>query len=356
MKKIGACRLAWIFAGSILGAGLVSGQELLQFFGRFGIWGGIGLVLSVFLLMLLGIIVMSIAAERKTSEMDKIIFSGNSRLLSGIIGVLQIIFLLGLITVMTAGTGELMNQLTGIPAWAACIVMTIIISLIALAGLDGVSSVFSVCVPLIAVAAVIFAVISVFCFHGDGMFEFHDNKFLPNWIVSSVIYTSYNIFASLGVLTPCGVKIENRKTLYKGAMLGAAILLIISGCIFAAIAKYPEAAKSGLPMLSLANAISPVLGYIYGLLLLCGLLGTSISSLVAADTYMSAKFKFLSKHRGLFIIAAAALTFTASLFGFGNLIGTVYPVFGYVNIIFIVFMIINFVKCSNTETFSSERP
>ena len=37
MNRIGAWQLAFVYAGCFLGAGYVSGQEILQFFGAFGV-------------------------------------------------------------------------------------------------------------------------------------------------------------------------------------------------------------------------------------------------------------------------------------------------------------------------------
>ena len=47
MKEIKIIPLAFAFAGCFLGAGFVSGQELWQFFGEFGVKGYIGLSLPV---------------------------------------------------------------------------------------------------------------------------------------------------------------------------------------------------------------------------------------------------------------------------------------------------------------------
>ena len=45
MKPISARQIAVVFTGSFLGAGFLSGQELLQFFGVFGGFGLVGMAL-----------------------------------------------------------------------------------------------------------------------------------------------------------------------------------------------------------------------------------------------------------------------------------------------------------------------
>ena len=46
MKEMGPVRLAFTYIGCFLGAGFVSGQELWQFFGAFGVWGYVGFLLA----------------------------------------------------------------------------------------------------------------------------------------------------------------------------------------------------------------------------------------------------------------------------------------------------------------------
>lgn len=42
-------QVAATYVGAVMGAGFASGQEIQQFFARFGYWGLVGVVLSSFL-------------------------------------------------------------------------------------------------------------------------------------------------------------------------------------------------------------------------------------------------------------------------------------------------------------------
>ena len=101
MKKLSVRRIAFIFAGSILGAGLVSGREIWQFFGRFGKVGAVGLVLAMLLFMLLGAVILMTANMAGTAEADKVILPFESRFWGTAVGILQIAFLIGMTTIMT---------------------------------------------------------------------------------------------------------------------------------------------------------------------------------------------------------------------------------------------------------------
>ena len=56
MEDLKSSQLGMIFTGSFLGAGFVSGQEIMQFFGVFGKMGIVGMILSVFLFGIFGYI------------------------------------------------------------------------------------------------------------------------------------------------------------------------------------------------------------------------------------------------------------------------------------------------------------
>ena len=346
MKKLNVCHIAFIFAGSILGAGLVSGREIWQFFGRFGKVGAVGLVLAMLLFMLLGTVILMTANMAGTAEADKVILPFESRFWGTAVGILQIAFLIGMTTIMTSGAGELINALTGAPKWLMCLLVTLLVALTAFSGIDAAASVFSLCVPIIAVASVIFAVISVFCL-GKARVEFDASKnsfFSFEWIAASLTYASYNSYASLGVLCPFGKNIHDKKLILKGTALGAVILIVISGCILIALERYNSASLYGMPMLALADAVNPILGYIYGVLLLLGLVQTAVASLAAADTYITEKIKAAKRFKPLPLILISVISFAFSLCGFSDLISTVYPAFGYVNALLTVSMLANFIR------------
>lgn len=106
------------------------------------------------------------------------------------------------------------------------------------------------------------------------------------------------------------------------------LVLAVALGVLCALATSPESIAAPLPMLDLACRLGAA-GVIYAVLLFFGMFGTSVSSLVAVLTYTGQKSAWLSAHRTLVLLALTAAAFAGSLFGFGDLIGTVYPVYGY---------------------------
>ena len=73
MKKIKAVPLSFIYAGCFLGAGFISGQELWQFFGSFGLWGYLGFCVSATLFVVFGMIMLRLTQMTGCRELEKLL-------------------------------------------------------------------------------------------------------------------------------------------------------------------------------------------------------------------------------------------------------------------------------------------
>ena len=154
------------------------------------------------------------------------------------------------------------------------------------------------------------------------------NPMLGNWATSAVNYAAYNFFATVGILAPLTRHLKKPGTAVWGTVLGCVLLLAVALGVLAALAVSPESVGAQLPMLDLACRLGAA-GVVYAVLLFLGMFGTSVSSLVAVLTYAGQKSARLAGHRTALLLVLTAAAFAGSLFGFGDLIGTVYPVYGY---------------------------
>lgn len=323
MKKIGSFNLGLAFAGCFLGAGYVSGQELWQFFGSFGAKGVAGLLLAVALLFFTGIIMILLGRLTRLSEIDKIVVRRDWPLLRGAVTVLELLFLFGVGTIMSAGVGALLEQLFGLAPFIG-------------------SAVFA---ALVAVVTLIFGVMSI-CSNGLVLPQSGggSNPLMSSWLVAAVSFACYNVFGSIAMIAPLGPYVKSKKAAVGGIAIGACVLLLIAGSVLVSVSAAPETADAQLPMLALAQSRGIVWGYVYGVLLLLAMFGTALSSLVAFVSMLAAKSARISGHKNKFTALCALCMFLGSLFGFGDLIGVVYPIFGYCSSVFIVLMAIHYFK------------
>ena len=131
MKPISARQIAVVFTGSFLGAGFLSGQELLQFFGVFGGFGLVGMALAILAFVGFSRMVMEIAQETGRTEFDHIIVYRDLRWLRLFVEGVFLFFLFDVMVAMLAGAGALLEQVFGLRAVAG----DALISLLVLAGL-----------------------------------------------------------------------------------------------------------------------------------------------------------------------------------------------------------------------------
>lgn len=346
MKKISWVNLGFLFAGSFLGAGYVSGQELYQFFASYGISGAWGLLASAFLFFIFGTVLILLCQKTKISRMDEIVIFTNSSFLKNLVGFIQSFFLFGVYIIMCAGAGALLEQIFSIPSYMGSGIFCLAIFFISLKGMNGVIDVFSFFVPPLILGAVIIAVIVGFKY-GYGFRlapQISKNPLTNNWLISSIIYVSYNLTTSIGVFAPVGVKTTGKSCVYKGILFGCVILLTISSFVILSVVSVPESANFQLPMLYIASKISYFLGIAYAILLLGAMFGTSLSSIVALNEYIREKRKIAKKSEHILLFVFSVCSWVLSIYGFDNLIGTVYPICGYMGLFALGSILLHYIK------------
>jgi uncharacterized membrane protein YkvI len=331
MKNISSRQIAMAFTGSFLGAGFVSGQELMQFFGVFGRFGLVGMFFSVLLFFMLGCLVMKIAKRTGTIEFDKIIVEKEKPWLRMIFSWVFIFFLFGVVVVMIAGAGALLNQVFSIPVIMGSAFMAICLAIVALWGAKGVLNAFSIIVPLLIVVAMTTGIASFFFFDRSNIASrpfSGANPLLGNWLFSMLSFVSYNMMAAISILVPIAPNVEKEETIHKGIFQGTVQLIIVFVCILLPlIFNQTMLWDAKLPMLMLAERIHPFLGKVYAILLFCGMFGSALSCLFG----VTVRIKNIRNIQGnTQIVGAVVLAFIGSIVGFKELIAILFPICGYI--------------------------
>lgn len=351
MAYITSFRLAFIVAGCVLGAGFVSGQELFQFFSSYGIPGLFGFLFSMLLFALVGVLILRVAMLGKIAEMDAVVVPTKSKSLSLLVGATESLMLFGIYIVMVAGVGSMTEQLFGLPPYLAAGIFCLVAALLSAPGIASLSRFFSLCVPLLTLFAFLIAIWGVIAFGQGGLSFLPQNEpsfFFPHFSVSSVLYVSYSILGALGILVPLAPHIPSSKTVWRGLLLGALLLTLVGGSILLALAAYPNALSSSLPMLALASALGAPVGYLYAALLLLAMLGAALSCLGGVCVYCKQRLPY--KNGYVYALLLSAIAFISSFFGFGNLISVIYPFFGYIGILAIALVFVNYLRLAVRES------
>jgi len=349
MKKIRVLPLSFIYAGCFLGAGFISGQELWQFFGSFGVWGYVGFAISVSLFVAFGIVMLRLTQLTGYRELEMIMVPWESAgWLRRFAGILASLFLFGVVIIMAAGVGAMGQQLFGVPAWLGSAVFSVVLTVVALLGVTGMVNVFSYLIPVLVGATFVFG-IAAWCRFDPSLIlkvkPCHANPLMPNWLVASLTYVAYNLLGGIGIMMPLGERLgDNKKTVYRGILLGGMELLLVAGSILTSVVSLPGSEQAQLPMVAVATKISPVLGGVYGILLVLGMFSNALGSLVGLCTHMEQRFAFLREKGRIYIPLMVLVAWLGSLFGFSDIVGVVFPVFGYASVVFLVTMAIHYVQ------------
>ena len=344
MKKDGVStwKAAAAYIGTIVGAGFATGQEVLQFFTRFGVWGLAGLAVTTFLFIVFGAIIMDLGRQlHAQSHLEIIQFAGGKWLGFAIDGIVTF-FLFGALTAMFAGSGALLEQQFHLPALFGVVIMGIITAFTVLKGINGVIDSISFVVPFLLLSVIGISIASLVqspphlsaapeAAAGGGL--------VSNWLTAAVLYVSYNTIISIAVLGPLGVKARDRKAIRYGAILGGLGLGLGSLMIYLAISgDLARLAALEVPMIDIAGRLSPAVQIIYAIILLAEVYTTAVGSLYGLASRLVRLEQPPKKGRWV-IIGATLAAMLASQFGFSNLVKYLYPMVGYAGILLLICLV-----------------
>lgn len=351
MKKLSTTQLAMSYTGIFLGAGFVSGQELWQFFACFGPVGLIGFIGTAALFFYVNYANLRLIQLTGQEDMGRLMTCGDHPKLRAAVSAMQNLLLVGVCIIMIAGASTLIHQLLPIPAWLGGLIFTVIVAAVALLGMQGLVAVFSLLVPVTTVMAMLLAA-WVLIKNGFSFAPANGSvsALMPNWIIGFVTYAAYNLFGTISILVPTAKLMDGKKTVRRGLSMGSVLLIVLAWSMIAAISVLPSSGQNELPMSALASGLHPTLSVAYSLLMGFGMFGACLSSICAVVSQTELHFAGINKHGKLFTTALLLVSFALSLLGFGNLIGIIYPVFGYASIPFLICLVLNYHKVKKTGT------
>jgi len=214
--------------------------------------------------------------------------------------------------------------------------------IVALLGLQGLVATFSLLVPVTTACAVLLGIAAVIGTGGKfAPATGSVSALLPNWGVGFLTYAAYNLFATTSMLIPFARLLPDDRAVRRGLGGGSGVLVLLAWSMIAALAARPDAGMQELPMSALAAQVHPALGIVYGILMGLGMFGAALSCASALSKQAELYWSALAGHRHVFLPMLALAAFALSLLGFGNLVGVVYPFFGYASIPLLICLVIN---------------
>lgn len=326
-------QVAATYVGAVMGAGFASGQEIQQFFARFGRWGLAGIVVSALLFALLGWSMLDLQERWKITSypefFDRLLGRKWGRWADGLVSVLLFVGMLA----MMSGSGALFNEYFGFSRWLGIFLTCSVIALALWFRGEGVLWINSALIPLkfifclgIATAAILLET------PRDGMnVVVTQSPLVTHWVLSAILYVSFNLTLAMVVFASLGREVQ-KPGARLGALLGGLALGVFAFVIGAALLQFPDSLGLEIPMVAVAGKIGDWPAFFYVVVLWLAMTTAAIGngfSLVSrvVDTgkvsYRNAILPLL-----LLLLPVAGVKFS-------KIVQLIYPLFGYLGLVFL---------------------
>lgn len=329
-------QISSVFIGTIVGAGLASGQEITQFFAAFGYKSFLGLVICMLLYIFVGLIIVDLSLTYKLNSYKELIALVNSGFLGKLIDFFTGFFMVSSAAIILAGSGALMHQYFGLSKWVGIIIMLIASIFVLLRDTKGLVEINSFIVPsLLIVITTIF--ILYLCFSVSPITTTYVKtpvQVKSYWLLSAVIYASFNILSFSGVLVPFSQEIKDRKLLSLGIIFGAIGLTFLSFMLnFMLILNIPYIFNYEIPLLYITHRFGKLIQIVLLTIIWLEMFSTEVSDVYSLGKTLEKVFN-LSYKKTIFLVLFLAVPI--SQIGFKQLINFLYPSFGVISFIFII--------------------
>jgi len=336
-------KVAFLYMATIIGAGFASGQEIIQFFSKYYSGGFFGIILAGFLFSMVGYIVLSKVYSERISSYDEFLFPMMGYFLGRVMEFIVMLFMACVMSVMVAGLGNVLMELTGL-TYSYCVVLSAIACLLAImTNIKGIVTLSSFISPIL-ITGIIFVGCYILVSKDTSVFNISDKVSMvtDNWVFSAILYVSYNTILSTVILTGMLPFLKSKKVSAWGGIIGGGMLCITALILNAALYFfYPNSITSEIPVLGIIQNNSHALANIYSVILILAMFISAVTSGYCLTERIRTKMKLKYK-----VVAAVlcALIIPMSSLGFSSLISTLYPVFGYLGLFLLFVMILQFIK------------
>lgn len=330
-------KIVFVIIGTLIGAGFASGQEIYVFFFSYGIKGFIGIIISS--------VVMGVLIYKTLGIINKYNINSYKDLLDiliknkkenkyfnfkNIINLIINIFILVTFFIMIAGFGAYFEQQFGINSLVGSSILAILNFVIFLTSVKGVIKANELLVPMLIVFLVIIGFINIIDINIVKLGNYIIRTNQSNYILSAIIYASYNSILLIPVLITLKKYINTKKQILFISLISTIIVILLATIIFLILIRVDvDITKLEMPAVYVVSNIFKFLEIIYGFIILGSIFTTSIS---LGTSFL----QNVSKNKRSYTQIAAIMCITSTLtsqIGFSNLINLLYPIFGYLGLI-----------------------
>ncbi|AVV55808.1 hypothetical protein C7121_06480 [Paenibacillus glucanolyticus] len=330
-------QIAATYTGTVVGAGFASGQSIMQFFTVYGAYGVLGILCSTFLFVWIGTKMMILAHHIKAFSYQEFNVYLFGKIFGKVANALTFIILFGVTAVMLSGTGTIFEEQLRLPYQLGIIISIVLCYLVMTKEISGIMFVNSLVVPMMLFFTILLVVKVV---RIDNIFDIvgWQNQQLYNlkWFVSPFVYAGLNFAFILAVMVPLGSEVDDESALKWGGFwggIGLGFMLLVSH--FAMSSKMPEILQYDIPMAEIIRDF----GRFFHVLFLLVIYGEIFTTLIGNVFGISRQIQSLyNLPKSWLVLGILLASFLISQAGFTSLLTYLYPLFGYMGLILLIFL------------------
>lgn len=334
----GIIQIAAVYVGTIVGAGFATGREIVEFFSQYGFYGSIGIVVTGYLFILLGTKIMMLALSinaQTYQELNNYLFGQKW---GWIVNFLFFIMLFGVTAVMLSGAGAVFEEQLNIPKSVGVFFTIGLAMLILHKGVQGLVGVNMVVVPMMILFSIILFVgrLQSPDFHVD-VLVIPENINYWDALISPFLYSAFNLGLAQAVLIPLAYEVKDPIIIKGGGIVGGICLTVILLISHVSLLSLPNMLVFDIPSAELMKSLARPFYWIF----IAVIYGEIFTSLVGNVFGLERQLQRMLNWRSitLFFVIFFIVCFI-SVIQYRILLSFLYPIFGYVCLLFLFLLAI----------------
>jgi uncharacterized membrane protein YkvI len=336
-------KVASVYAGTILGAGFASGQEIKQFFVIYGYQSIYGIILSGILFALIGTVVLNKIYCYRIHSYHQYITPLIGQKLERMVEWVVCLFMLSSYCVMVAGSGAIFHEEFSWRVEMGILAMSMLCLIVFLNDIKGVVTVNSILTPIMLIGI---------AFLGGYILIFKDTAVMSlinvarqatyNWLSSSLIYVSYNTLTLIVIMTALLPLLTRRRVAVLGGLFGGISLGLIAFILWAVMLMfYSDIFSYEIPFLYIVMKKGKVMELIYIFILFCAMFTTAVAN---GYGFLNRVVQWTGMNKTVCTIIFCALAIPLAQLGFSNLVKNLYTLFGYLGMFMVIIILLDGIK------------
>ncbi|HEY9059142.1 MAG TPA: hypothetical protein VIO64_01375 [Pseudobacteroides sp.] len=331
-------KVASIYVTTIIGAGFASGQEIARFFSGYYKGGFYGIVAAGVLFAIVGWFVLDRVYIGRIKNYEEFLYPTVGWVFGRVMDIVVTLFMFSVLSIMVAGLGSILSDKLSFSLPLGVTIMAFVCMLLMLTDIRGIVALSSLITPIL-ILGIVFTGFYVIIFRDSSVFSMTGTLkgITNNWVLSSLIYVSYNSIMSVVVMSNMLPYLKTRKTGVLAGILGGVSLCAVALLLNTVInIFYSEVSGKDFPILTILEKYGAYFTSFYTFILWLAMFSSAVTSGYCLVDRIGSKVKI---NRKLITVLTCILIIPVSCFGFTNLIASLYTTFGYIGL-FMVFAIL----------------